>query len=56
MMLVMGGKDLLHGKTITDLDKMLNCRDSKSIVNIVKIVIFAVITYSCESWIVSKIV
>ena len=47
---------LLGRKTMTNLDRVLKSRDINlpTKVNIVKAMVFPVVTYSCESWTVKK--
>lgn len=47
---------LLGRKTMTNLDSMLKRRDVMlpTKVHIVKVMVFPVVTYSCESWIIKK--
>ena len=48
---------LLGRKTITNLDSMLNSRDSTlpTKARIVKAMVFPVVMYGCESWTVKKL-
>ena len=47
---------LLGRKTMTNLDSVLKSRDITLLttIHIVKAVVFPVVTYSCESWIIKK--
>ena len=47
---------LLGRKTMTNLDSILKSRDVMLLtkVHIVKVMVFPVVTYSCESWIIKK--
>ena len=47
---------LLEGKTMTNLDGVLKCRDINlpTKVRLVKAMVFPVVMYGCESWIVKK--
>ena len=47
---------LLGRKTTTHLDSILKSRDVMLLtkVHIVKVMVFPVVTYSCESWIIKK--
>ena len=47
---------LLGRKAMTNLDRVLKSRDTTLLtkVNIVKAMVFPVVTYSCESWTVKK--
>ena len=50
-------RDLLLGmKIMTNLDSMLKSRDIASLTNVhlVKAMVFPVVMYGCESWIVKK--
>ena len=46
----------LGGKAMTDLDSILKSRDITLLtkVHLVKAVVFPVVTYGCESWIIKK--
>ena len=47
---------LIGGEAITNLDNILNSRDITLLtkVHIVKAMVFPVVIYSCESWIIKK--
>ena len=51
------GRQLLPGrKAMTNLDSVLKSRDITLLtkVRIVKVMVFPVVTYSCESWTIKK--
>ena len=50
------GQLLLGGKAISNLDSMLKSRDITLLtkVQVVKAMVFPVVTYGCESWTVKK--
>ena len=47
---------LLRRKAITNLDNVLKNRDIILLINVctVKVIIFPVVTYGCESWTIKK--
>ena len=47
---------LLESKAMTNLDSILKSRDITLLtkIHIVKVMVFPVVTYSCESWTIKK--
>ena len=53
----MKSKEKLGGKAMTNLDSILKSRDITLLtkVCIVKVMVFPMVTYSCDSWTVKKV-